>query len=227
MASTTDVASTSTRTVERALGLLAEVCGAGSISLSECARRANLPTSTALRLLRTLEQAGFVARDGEGQFCAGPWLVRLGATAFGNHELIRLAHPVLQRLVAATGESAYLSGFGPGRTALYLAVVEGTHAIRHTSWVGRTLPLNGTAVGTALLGQTPPAGWIGLRSKVEPDVTAVAAPIVRPAGVAGALSIVGPTYRIDDGRLHQYGQLLNTEATALSARFEATPPNRK
>jgi len=50
----------STRAVERAMGLLGEVCAEGEITLSQCARRARLPVSTALRLLRTLETSGFV-----------------------------------------------------------------------------------------------------------------------------------------------------------------------
>ena len=45
----------------------------------------------------------------------------------------------LQRIVEHTGESAYLVVRGTGDTAIYLDMVEGTHAIRHTSWVGRAI----------------------------------------------------------------------------------------
>src|SRR4051812_26617197 len=105
--------SASTRTVDRALALLAEVCAEESISLSECARRAGLPPSTALRLLRTLESSGFVERDSDGWFGAGPRLIQLGASAIGRQTLIKLAEPALNRIVEATGESAYLSIAGP------------------------------------------------------------------------------------------------------------------
>jgi IclR family acetate operon transcriptional repressor len=216
----------STRTVERALDLLAEVCAEGSIALSECARRAGVPTSTALRLLRTLENIGFVARDSDGMFLAGRRLVQIGANAFGREQMITLARPALRRIVSATGESTYLSSLGPGETALYLDVVEGTHAIRHTSWVGKTVPLAASAVGAALRGEVGPGGYVALRSAVEPDVTAIAAPITRPGGIAGALSLVGPTYRIGDETMHAYGAILNDEAIALSAHFEGTPSNR-
>src|SRR5476649_949176 len=74
----------STRTVDRALGLLAVVCEQDAIMLSECARRAGLPTSTALRLLRTLEGSGFVARGPDASFRAGPRLVQLGAWPAGT-----------------------------------------------------------------------------------------------------------------------------------------------
>src|SRR3954453_14371316 len=93
----------STRTVERALGLLAEVCAEGTISLTDCARRVDLPTSTALRLLRTLENADFVVRDQRGFFRAGARLIQLGAAAFGRNSLVAMAEPSLQRIVAQTG----------------------------------------------------------------------------------------------------------------------------
>jgi len=213
-----------TRTVERALGLLAEVCGADALTLAECARRTRLPTSTALRLLRTLEASGFVRRSSDGCFQAGPRLIQLGAAALGRQELVRLAEPALARIVEATGESAYLSIAGPGETAIYIAMVEGTHPVRHTSWVGRAVPLAGLAVGLALSDQVPEAGYVAERDATDPDVTAVAAPIRRPFAVAGALSLVGPTYRIAEDTMHAYGQIVRREADALSAQFGVTGP---
>lgn len=208
-----------TRAVERALGLLAEVCAEGTISLTGCARRVDLPPSTALRLLRTLESAGFVARDERGRFRAGSRLIQLGAAALGRQSLVAMAEPSLQRIVAATGESAYVSLLGPGDTAVYVGMVEGTHAVRHTSWVGRTVPLAGTAVGAVLRGHLPAVGYVGQRSSVEPDVTAIAAPIRRPGGIAGALSLVGPTYRISDERMAEFGRIVGHEADLVAEQL--------
>src|SRR5439155_24174717 len=176
----------STRAVERALGLLAEVCAEGEITLTECARRADLPASTALRLIRTPVRAEFVTRDERGFFRAGARLVQIGSSTLGRQSVVTLAEPSLQRLVAATGESAYVSVLGPGDTALYVGMVEGTYAVRHTSWVGRTVPLEGSAVGSALRGAVAEAGYVARRSTVEPDVAAIAAPIRRPGGILGA-----------------------------------------
>jgi IclR family transcriptional regulator, acetate operon repressor len=207
----------STRSVERALALLATVCGGQASSLAECARLTGLPASTALRLLRTLEQVEFVARDDEtGGYRAGARMVQLGAQALGHEQLIPLCAPALQNIVGATGESAYLSVRGPGATSLYVSIVEGTHSIRHTSWVGRTVPLEGSAVGTVLLDRVPDRGYVVLRSGVEPDVTAIAAPIRRPGGVAGALSIVGPDYRLGQEAAEHHGRLLAREAAAVA-----------
>jgi len=217
MSGVTSVSAAPTRAVERALELLAEVSAAEPVSLAECARRTGLAASTALRLLRTLERAAFVRRDDAGHFHPGTRLIQLGAAALGRQALVGLAEPALRRLVAATGESAYLSIAGPNDTAIYVAMVEGTHAVRHTSWVGRAVPMAGLAVGDALLGAVPESGYVAQRDLLEPDVTAIAAPIRRPGGVAGALSLLGPTYRMDDDTMHQYGQIVSREARGLAA----------
>ncbi len=216
----------STRTVERALGLLAQVCAEGDITLSECARRAQLPASTALRLLRTLETSGFVARDTGGVFHPGARLIQLGAAALGRQALVRLAEPALQRIVVATHESAYLSIAGPDQTAIYIAMVEGTHSVRHTSWVGRSVPLAGLAIGLALWGAVPAEGYVAQRDRMEPDVTAIAAPITRPGGTAGAISLLGPTYRIDEESMHAFGRIVAREARTVSAQLGVEPSYR-
>jgi IclR family acetate operon transcriptional repressor len=209
-------AASATRSVERALALLATVCTGEATTLAECARATDLPASTALRLLRTLEQQDFVARDGEGTFRPGARMVQLGTQAVAREQLVELCGPVLRNLVQATGESAYLSVRGPGATALYVAMAEGTHSIRHSSWVGRTGPLEGSAVGAVLLGRTPEVGYVVLRSSIEPEVIAVAAPLFTPSGIAGALSIVGPDYRLDPPTADTYGRLLLSETAGVA-----------
>jgi IclR family transcriptional regulator, acetate operon repressor len=219
----------STRTVERALGLLAEVCAEGSISLAECARRTRLPASTALRLLRTLDTAGFVTRDLDGSFRAGGRLIQLGAVALGRQSLVGLAEPGMRRIVAATGESSYLAIAGPGETAIYIAMVEGTHTVRHTSWVGRSILRADLAVGRALQGVPTATGYFAERDRAEPDVTAIVAPIARPGGIAGALSLLGPTYRINDATMQQYGQIVSHEAQHIAEQLgvSSNSPLRK
>jgi IclR family acetate operon transcriptional repressor len=221
-------AGVSTRTVDRALALLAEVCANDAVNLADCARQTALPASTALRLLRTLESAGFISRDAEGNFHSGPRMVQLGALAYGRQTLVAAAEPAMRRIVVECGETTYLGVAGAVGTALYLGMVEGTYSVRHTGWVGRTVNVDGTALGAALSGCVGPAGYIALRSTVEADVAAVAAPIRRPAmsgvegGVAGVISVVGPAYRLDDIRLREVGAIVSREAQALSYRFGTT-----
>lgn len=215
-----------TRTVERALGLLAAVCDQPSITLTEAARRAQLPASTALRLLRTLEGAGFVSRGRDGAFRAGEQMIRFGAQALGRQSLVALAQPSLHRIVARTGESTYLVIRGPSDTAVYLAMAEGTHAIRHTSWVGRAIALADLAVGRALAGDVPGSGYLAQRDRIEPDVTAIAAPIRWAGGVAAALNLLGPTYRMDEPTAHEYGAIVAAEAAVIGTALGAAQGRR-
>lgn len=203
-----NVADSSTRTVERALALLSAVCTDGAISLSDAARAVDLSASTALRLLRTLEGSGFVSRDPNGNFRPGASVIQLGALALGHESLVSICTPAMKRLVAQTGESCYLSIPGPGDTGIYIAIVEGTRSVRHASWVGRSIPLEGSAAGQVLTGGQPDRGFAVVRSGVEDDVTAVAAPVVMGGRTVAALSIVSPSYRLDEAKALKIGEEL-------------------
>jgi len=206
-----------TRTVDRALSLLATVCDRGPLTLADAARAADLSASTALRLLRTLEAQEFVRRGDDGRYVAGVRLVQLGARALSNDSLVSLAEPALSRIVARTGESSYLAVRGAGETAVYIAIVEGTHSIRHASWVGRTIPLHGSAAGAVLTGHAGPDGYVVVTQGVEADVTAIAAPILVGGRVVASLSVVVPSYRTTETRTAEIGRVLLAESRSIGA----------
>lgn len=217
------MAEQSTRTVERALELLAVVAEQGEASLTECARRTDLAPSTALRLLRTLESTGFAHRDDDGAFRPGHRLIGLGAKALSHDSLVKFAQPSLGELARETGESSYLCVSAPDQGVLYIAQAEGSRTIRHVSWVGHRFPQDGSAVGQALRGDTPSEGYIAVASTVEPEVMAVAAPIHAATGIVAALSVVGPTYRLDNDRIPELGALLAAEVERVSTLLGGTP----
>lgn len=214
--------SPSTRTVERALTLLALVCDHGSTSLAEVAREADLPPSTALRLMRTLESSEFLTRTADHSYRAGPRLIQLGAKAFSQGMLVPISQDPMQQVVIATGESVYLAVPGHSQTALYVSIVEGTHSVRHTNWVGRTVPMQGSAAGAVLRGETPAGGYVVLRNTVEDDVTAISAPIMAGGHVVAAMSTLVPTYRLDEQKRVLCGQAL-LEATRTVSRALGEP----
>ncbi len=205
-----------TRSVERALALLAHVCESAPTSLSECAKAVDLSPTTALRLLRTLEGLDFVSRDEGGDFHPGSLAFRFGAVALGRNQMVKVAEPALRRLSVECGESAYLGIAGRPDEAVYIAMAEGTFSIRHAGWVGRTVPVDRTAIGAALQGRTPECGYVVVRSKVEKDVTAIAAPIAWLGGIAGALNVVGPSYRLDLKRSRDVGEAVAAEARTIA-----------
>ncbi|MFT4229467.1 MAG: helix-turn-helix domain-containing protein [Microbacterium sp.] len=207
----------STRTVERALLLLANVCETGSTSLADASRSVDLPPSTALRLLRTLEANGFVRRDEGGSYRPGSRLMQLGARALGQASIIDVCHEEMVGLAEDTGESVYLSVVGHGDTAVYISIVEGSHSVRHVSWVGKSIPLDRSAAGLVLTGRTPGRGFVVVERGVEPDVTAIAAPITAAGRIVAAMSVLVPSYRMSDASAQQCGALLAAAARRLSA----------
>lgn len=211
----------STRAVERALHLLESVArSAGGARLSDLARDTGVPASTALRLLRTLEHERFVRRDDVGGFHAGSGLLALAA-ALDELPLIQLAEPHLRTLVETLGETASLGILDEAGDALYLAQVQSPHAIRYASWRGRRVPGRVSALGLALRGAAPP---VVRRDAVEPGVTAVAAPVRGPSGaIVAALSVTGPTFRLDDPATARAAAALTDAGAALSRDLGATP----
>jgi DNA-binding IclR family transcriptional regulator len=215
-------AATSTRAVERALELLEAVArSSGGERLSDLARATRVPTSTALRLLRTLETARFVRRDDLGAYHAGSGLLALAA-AVDDLPIIQAAQPYLHALVKATGETANLGVADELGDAMYLAQVPSPHAIRYASLRGRRLPGRVSAIGLALRGEAGPEGHVVRRDAVEAGVTAVAAPVRGPSGaIVAALSMTGPTFRLDDAAVLAAGAAVVREAGALSAELGA------
>ena len=222
------MADQATRTVERALALLASVCDRGGANLADTARDCELAPSTALRLLRTLETSGFVRKDESGTYRPGSRIIHLGAQALSDESLVDLAGPAMDELATETGESVYLSVVGHAATAVYISIVEGTHSVRHASWVGRTVPLDVSAAGHALRGKVSEDGYVIVERGVETDVTAIACPVYSQRRIVAAMSLVIPSYRLNADQTTQYGRLLIAAAADVSARLssptEATPP---
>lgn len=193
------------------------MCETGSTTLADASRAVDLAPSTALRLLRTLESSGFVRRDDEGSYRAGSRLMQLGARALGHESLIDVCHEEMVGLEEATGESVYLSVEGHAASALYISIVEGSHSVRHSNWVGRTIPLEGSAAGLVLRGETPPEGFVVVERGIERDVTAIASPIAAGERIVAVISILVPSYRMTEKSCQQCGALLAAAARRMSA----------
>ena len=108
---------------------------------------------------------------------------------------------------------------GHGATALYIGIVEGTHSVRHASWVGRTVPLNKSAAGRALRGRVPDAGYVVVERGVEADVTAIASPVYSQARIVAAMSLVIPSYRLTKSQTAEYGRMLTLATGEVSAQL--------
>lgn len=208
-------ADSTTRTVERALSLLSVVCRQGAVTQSEAAKAAGLSTSTALRLLRTLEGTDFLRREENGTYRPGPAVVQLGVLALNSESLIATYRDAMDRIVDRTGESTYLSIPAAGGHGLYIAISEGTQSVRHANWVGRRFDLETSAAGKAMRGEVNGTGCAVVSDGVEPDITAIAVPLTAGGKAVAAMSVVVPSYRITPDRLADICQLLTAETSAV------------
>lgn len=213
----------SIRSVDRTLDLLTVVCAhseeAAGYSLVDCAKATDLPPSTALRFLRSLAQRGFVTRDEDGMFHPGVELLRLGASALSHDSLTRIARPAMRRLATDVNESVYLVVRGTDNDCLYLAIEECAQPIRHVSWVGKTFAAKGSAADQVLSGKVPLGESAYEEGTIERDVTAICSPIIAANQVIAAMSVLAPSYRMDDDNRTQTAQLLCAACRTVSQQL--------
>lgn len=75
------------------------------------AREANLPLSTAHRLVLAFEQRGFLARERRGRFLPGPALMTLAAKSDFTSVLARVSRPILMDISRQTRSVVHLGVF--------------------------------------------------------------------------------------------------------------------
>jgi len=131
--------------------------------------------------------------------------------------VIGVSAPTLEDINRITGENTNLAVRVDQASFSYVRQVMSRHSVRHATWVGRLQPLKGTANGAVLLGNVPRAGYVASRKTIEPDITAIAAPIYAPGRqIIASLSITAPTYRITDRKLARFARLLVDGASSVS-----------
>jgi IclR family transcriptional regulator, acetate operon repressor len=123
------------------------------MGVSELARRANIPKSTASRIASELVAQRFLDRDGD-TFYLGVRLFELGQSVEQPRRLRHIASPVMAELRDLTGQSVQLAIL-EGTDVVFLAIARSTPAVRPDARIGGRLPAHATAVGKAILAFSP------------------------------------------------------------------------
>ncbi len=148
--------SQSVRAVERALDIL--LCftrDEPARSLTQIAESINMSKTTVHRLLATLENRRFIARDRvTGLYRLGIRFIEMASLVHQDLELHRCAHPYLKHLLAEFGETVDLSILD-GSQVIYLEVIESPRRLKLAAAVGQRLPAFFTASGKALMAYLP------------------------------------------------------------------------
>ncbi|WP_371639875.1 IclR family transcriptional regulator [Streptomyces virginiae] len=163
------------QSVERALGIL-PLLARGPATLGEVADALGVHKSTALRLLRTLHEHGFVYRRPDGRYRLGAQLFALAAEAIENLDVREIAHPYLVELNRATGHTVHLA-LHQDDEVVYIDKVDSRYPVRMYSRIGRPVPLTVAAVAKLLLADLPEAELRALADRIEyPRYTARSTP---------------------------------------------------
>ncbi|WP_137127987.1 IclR family transcriptional regulator [Roseomonas sp. HF4] len=126
-------------------------------TLSDLAQHLGQSKATVFRVLHTLEQFGYLAKDvATGRYALGMRLHALGSSAMRHEHLRWQALPPLQDLAASSGETVHVGILHEG-VVVTVQIVEGTHAVRMHSTVGKRSPAHASALGKVLLAHLPDA----------------------------------------------------------------------
>ncbi|MEV0095004.1 IclR family transcriptional regulator [Streptomyces sp. NPDC050738] len=145
------------QSVERAVSVLRALdSGRAELRVSDVAEVTGLGSSTASRLLSTLERLDMVERDPVSNlYRLSLGTLSLSATALNRHPVHRASRMVLQGLAARTGLGANVA-VRRGDVLLFLCNFEGTRAPKSYTQAGDTAPLHATGIGKCLLTRLTP-----------------------------------------------------------------------
>ncbi len=202
-----------TQSIDRAGEMLARLLDSEEpMSLRDLAEAADLPKSTASRLLTALERHGLVHQAGErGKLEPGPAIMRFAHRGGLERHLVERAQPALEAISKASHETVNLSVPTPNGVD-HLAQVEGRHFLGAGQWVGRRVDYHCTANGKVFLAfgvaELPPGrlarltahtvvsraalddqlervrrdGFATTADELEAGLSAIAVPVRGPAG---------------------------------------------
>ena len=212
-----------------------------------------LAKSTTSRLLQALERSRLVQRDQAGAFRPGALFSVYAARPSAVHDLAELARPTLERLGDLSEETVNLAiprgselveiAQVDSRYVVGATNWVGVDVPAHCTALGKVLyaygalplpqgnlerrtahsPVDRAQLDHALV-EVRRRGWAGSLDELEVGLTAVAAPVRAVDGaVVAAVSVSGPTTRINDRGITALGDLLIAEVRGLSAQLGHRP----
>ncbi|MEW9672144.1 IclR family transcriptional regulator [Ammoniphilus sp. 3BR4] len=120
-------------------------------TLTEIAQQKNMNISNTKRLLKTLEEYGYLKkREGTKKYRLGLSTLRLSGIVTATMEIHREAQPILKNLVDELGEAVHI-GILEGTETVYLDKIESIHPVRLSSYTGKRVPAYCTGCGKVML----------------------------------------------------------------------------
>ncbi|SES19426.1 IclR family transcriptional regulator [Corynebacterium cystitidis] len=217
--------------LDRAVAILHAVAAAGphGMSLHDITDTTGIPRATTHRLATALQAHDLLTRTPDSTWTIGDTLRRLAPSS--PPPLLTAALPIMEQLVATTGESVQLYQL-TGATRTCIAAQEPPVGLHNTVAVGSQLPLtHGSAAHVfAAHSQTDQSGFSeadlravrerGLAESVserEPGLASLSAPVFdQHAELIAVLSVSGPAERLGPSPAKTWGAQLTNAAQQLT-----------
>jgi IclR family acetate operon transcriptional repressor len=124
-----------------------------SLSLTDIARDARIPKSTAHRLATALCEISFLWRDPQDdRFRLGSFAVKIGHKALAHRDLRAIARPVMRELARRTNETVVLAVVNATRDhAVCIEQIASPFGFRLVAGIGVQLPLHAGGLSRVLL----------------------------------------------------------------------------
>jgi IclR family transcriptional regulator, pca regulon regulatory protein len=204
----------------------------GALSVADLAMLVGITRTAARRFALTLEYLGYAGQSAEGYRLA-PGVLEIGDAYLRSNPLPDAAHPHLDELVRAVGETASLTVLHKHRV-YYAARVAADRIVTANITVGTSVAAHSTATGRILLGglasdeledylasidpgsgldpdyvrervvEGRERGWTVADQELTPEIRSVAVPLHDPEGqIVAAMNIAAHASRVDAGVLEK------------------------
>jgi DNA-binding IclR family transcriptional regulator len=220
-----------------------------SLNLQSIANRVGLPKSTTFRLVQSLEQAGYLVRQDNQEYCLSRKFVRLAGLVGMSTDIRRIARSVMEEAAKASGETVTLNA-ARGRERVCLEVIDTPSPLASIAKPGQHVPLVDGATAKLLLAFMPgddfkeavsyaskvsgqarselvselelvrSAGYAVTHGERIVGVSAVAAPVRDTEDVKYCIAIAGPTPRMKP-RLSEHIRIATRAGEEVSRRLGA------
>ncbi len=170
------------------------------LTVSQLARRADLPLATAHRLAGELLGHGLLERGSDGRLRVGVRLWELAAPAPRALGLREAAMPYMEDVQAVTRQHVQLSVL-EGDEVLFIERLSARNAVVNLSQIGRRLPAHVSSSGLVMLASAPPE--LQERALARPMQASTPRTIVDPDRLRRALAEVRRVgYAVSVGAVH-------------------------
>jgi DNA-binding IclR family transcriptional regulator len=191
----------------RVLELLADE---GELGVSAVAAHLDTNRAGCHRFLATLRDLGYVEKTPEGRYRLTFKVLELGMKKLDRFEIRHTAHPLMQELSAAFGETVNL-GHWDGRSIVHLDKINSTEILRMDSGLGAVAPAYCTGLGKAILAFLP-----------EPEIEAYLGQVALAPLTSHTITTTDALRR-ELTRIRESGYAVDNEELSIGLRCVAAP----